>query len=113
MTPIGVFDHLDLMTSQLEVSPSGRRVLSMSSDLFFVWDAATGERRALRGHHGSFPVAHWAGDDLVVSATSDGTVRLWPVGPLAPRTPRETRAWLDTLTSFRLEDMDRREPDCR
>jgi hypothetical protein len=32
---------------------------------------------------------------------------------MAPRTPRETLAWLDQLTTFRLEDMNRREPDCR
>jgi WD40 repeat protein len=108
-----VFDRPGPMTNVLDRSPSGRRVIAQTTEVFFVWDLVTGERRALRGHHGGYALERWASDDLVVTSTSDGTVRLWPLDAMAPRTPRETLAWLDQLTTFRLEDMNRREPDCR
>jgi WD40 repeat protein len=114
---LGVGASVDTVPTSLvdlQRSPSGRRVLSSGTDMaFYVWDLATGERRVLRGHDGSFPAARWAGDDQVITSTSDGTVRLWTLPPLAPLDPGATRAWLDTLTSFELGDLARREPACR
>ncbi len=94
-------------------SPSGGRVLIQNGDAFVVWDLVTGEQHTLRGHDGGFPSESWATDDLVVSATSDGTVRLWPLPSFAPPSPRETLAWLGSLTNLEIGDLDVREPACR
>jgi WD40 repeat protein len=105
-------DSLGVRTDELWLSPSGTRVLARTGEAFAVWDVATGERHVLRGQDGSFLSEKWAGNDTVVTTSNDGTVRIWPLPSMAPRTPAETRAWLDSLTNFEIGDPDAREPAC-
>lgn len=66
----------------IAVSSDGQWIASGDRDgTIFVWDAATGEKKAtLLGHHG--PVSSlqfWPGAPRLVSGSGDGTTRIWDV----------------------------------
>ena len=60
-------------------SPDGARVVSGSEDKTLkIWDAATGDLISnLVGHIDSVRSCRWAGPEMVVSSSDDGSTRWW------------------------------------
>ncbi|WP_225409956.1 serine/threonine-protein kinase [Stigmatella hybrida] len=79
-------------------SPDGSRLASASLDKTArMWDLATGESRALRGHMGPVEaVAFFPKGTMLVSTGADGSLRLWPDS--LPLEPEALRAWLKSFT---------------
>ena len=81
--PIAVMRH-DSWVAWAEFSPDGSRVITGAADnTIRLWDAETGdELSALRGHSAPVFRARMSRDQkFIASASSDGTVRLWPTLP--------------------------------
>jgi eukaryotic-like serine/threonine-protein kinase len=79
-------------------SPDGTRLASASLDKTArLWDLATGESRALRGHMGSVEAVVFFPDGTRLASTgADGSIRLW-TDPL-PLEPQALQAWLKSFT---------------
>jgi WD40 repeat protein len=60
-------------------SPDGRYVVGggSSSGIVHVWDRKTGSRSELRGHKGASVARFWTNGARIVSASFDGSVRVW------------------------------------
>ena len=62
-----------------------------------VWDLATGESRALRGHMGQVgAVAFFPDGRALVSTGQDGSIRIWPDD--LPSEPDALREWMKSAT---------------
>ncbi len=63
----------------MAISPSGRLLATGSNDKTLrVWDLASGTSRAHAGHGDAVRWLAFAGEDAVVTASLDQTVRVWP-----------------------------------
>jgi WD40 repeat protein len=59
-----------------------------------LWDVATGQGRALRGHEGAVEAVAFSPDGTrLVSSSQDGTLRMWT--DTLPYDVEELRTWLD------------------
>ncbi|KAK3814046.1 MAG: WD40-repeat-containing domain protein [Benniella sp.] len=60
------------------LSPNGSQVATKSKDTIYLYNTATGRRRTLKGHKNMITsIVYSSHGDLVVSASTDETVRLW------------------------------------
>ena len=75
----GVFQGHYAWVDTCAYSPDGARIVSSANDgSFREWDARNGsELRWLRGHNGRIRACAYATDTLIVSASTDSTLRFW------------------------------------
>ena len=84
--PLQTFRHTDFVNS-VALSGDGKRVLTGSDDkTAILWDAASGKAlQTFKGHNGIISsVAFAPRDQFVVTASEDGTVRIWKPGREEP-----------------------------
>ncbi len=88
----------------LVFSGDGRKLLTFSDDhTARLFDLATGSSRALPGQGKDLNAAAFGpGGHVVVTLSSDGSVRAWPDN--LPETVPELRAWIDAATPDKLKE---------
>ena len=99
--------HSDLVLD-VAFSPDGSQLASSSYDKTIrVWQLATERYRVIRGHTGPVQRVAWRGLHELVSASLDGTLRLWTAPSTDLPTQREVTARLESATTARIDDRNR------
>jgi WD40 repeat protein len=99
--------HTDLVLD-VAFSPDGTRLASSAYDKTIrVWELATGRYRVVRGHTRAVGNVEWRGDNELVSASWDGTIRVWPVPTLGASSQAEITKRLEAATTATI-DLDNR-----
>jgi WD40 repeat protein len=99
--------HTDLVMD-VAFSPDGTQLASVSYDKTIrIWELATGRHRVLRGHAHAVDRVIWRSPKEVVTASYDGTMRVWPVPELTPPTQAQISARLATATSAVIDSNNR------
>jgi WD40 repeat protein len=82
-------------------SPDGALLATTSYDRTVrVWNLAEGTSRVLRGHTASVEVVKWIdGGERLLTASRDGTLRIWPVPPTATPVADELRHRIEAATT--------------
>ena len=72
-------DNLPPLVKAAEFSPDGSKLATVSQDWTArIWDVASGRELAvLRGHEGAVRAVVWAGNNEIVTASEDQTIRRW------------------------------------
>ncbi len=92
---------------EVAFAPGGGLLASASYDKTArIWDLTSKRHRVLRGHTASVMRVAWLGEARVVTASSDGTLRMWQVPSLAQPSGAELVDRLDNATSAKI-DLDR------
>jgi eukaryotic-like serine/threonine-protein kinase len=99
--------HTDLVMD-VAFSPDGAQLASVSYDKTIrIWELATGRHRVLRGHAHAVDRVMWRSAQEVVTASFDGTIRIWPVPETTPPTQAQIAARLATATSAVIDSNNR------
>ena len=99
--------HSDLVLD-VAFSPAGTQLASASYDKTIrIWQLATGRHRVLRGHAAAVNRVAWRGTGQVVTASIDGTLRVWPVPGTEPPTQEEVTRRLEATTTARIDAQNR------
>ena len=95
--------HTDLPRG-VAFSPDGTLLASSSYDhTIRIWQLGTKRHRVLRGHDASVDHVAWRSPGEIVTASEDGTLRVWPVPSLALPTQAELVARLGAATTARID----------
>ncbi|HEY5937779.1 MAG TPA: protein kinase [Kofleriaceae bacterium] len=98
--------HTDLVLD-VAFSPDGTMLATSSYDKTVrLWELSTDRHRVLRGHSGSVDFIAWRGAKHVVTASHDGTLRVWDVPEIELPSVSELAGRLSAATSARI-DVDR------
>jgi WD40 repeat protein len=99
--------HNDLVMD-VAFSPDGKQLASSSYDRTVrVWQLGTPRHRVLRGHAGPVTRVAWRGAGQLVSASADGTLRLWHVPDTALPTQDEMSSRLEAATTASIDHANR------
>jgi len=91
--------HTDLVMD-VAFSADGTQLASVSYDRTIrIWELATGRHRVLRGHLHAVDRVAWRSRKEVVTASYDGTIRMWPVPDTAPPTQAQIAERLAAATT--------------
>jgi WD40 repeat protein len=91
--------HTDLVMD-VAFSPDGSQLASVSYDKTIrIWELATGRYRVLRGHSRAVHRVSWRSNTEIVTASHDGTLRIWRVPATTPPTQAQITARLDSATT--------------
>ncbi|HTL34204.1 MAG TPA: WD40 repeat domain-containing protein, partial [Kofleriaceae bacterium] len=66
-------------------------------------ELATGRHRVLRGHAQPVDRVFWRSPKELVTASWDGTLRVWPAPEMTPPTPAQIAAKLDAATTAAID----------
>lgn len=95
--------HTDLVLD-VAFSPDGTHLASSSYDKTMrVWELATGRYRVMRGHMRPVNDVEWHGNNELVTASWDGTLRVWPVPATDSPSQEQITARLDAATTATID----------
>jgi WD40 repeat protein len=98
--------HTDLVMD-VAFSPDGTRLASASYDRTVrVWTLGTARHRVLRGHTAPVNRIAWRATNDLVTASNDGTLRIWDLPSSQEPTPAEIETRIAAATSTEI-DVDR------
>ena len=81
-TPLPADTHHNTWINDAEVSPSGKYAVSASDDgIARVWSRERGPIATLIGHRDAVTRSRFIADDRIVTASKDGTMRIWRLDP--------------------------------
>ena len=72
-----------------------------------MWELATGRHRVLRGHAAAVDRILWNARNEIITASYDGTIRIWPVPDTTPPSQAQIAAQLEAATTAAIDPNNR------
>jgi WD40 repeat protein len=102
-----LYGHSDLVLD-VAFSPDGSQLASSSYDRTIrIWQLATDRHRVLRGHTGPVQRVAWRSPTELISASLDGTLRVWTAPSTDLPSKTDVIARLEAATTARIDDQNK------